>query len=329
MSFRRTTAAMLAAATAIVVPAAANAQIQQTSVKIGNIEYTVTEMPAGRSPAHMVELTGPEGTAMVQVNRENKITAYLNPPGGGEYKAQIDELWAAYLKQKNGGASASSTPPAEPADPNAALRAQAAAITAQAQARVNGAASYTSSKEPTVKGPAPGGGVIVHDPNLGGSGGADVTISPDGMKAEWVVDPGRGYPPVKYAAEFEGGAKPASAGAKALKSAKGAGSAVLYSYSPGVVVDVSDNPDRNWKVVDEGSNGKNTIELGGYRLNQIRDSGKTVALQQLEAVKRDVLVAQGYKGTDGNPMVDLSSDRSKRGLDALDEITKAYADPKP
>jgi hypothetical protein len=140
-------AAGVVAATAATATAA-DAQIQQTSVKIGNIEYTVTEMPAGRSPAHMVELTGPAGTAMVQVNRENKITAYLNPPGGGEYKSQIDELWAAYLKQKSGGTSASSAPASEP-DPNAALRAQAAAITAHAQERTSGAASTVEQR--TVK----------------------------------------------------------------------------------------------------------------------------------------------------------------------------------
>src|SRR5277367_3544289 len=225
MSFWQTTAAMLAATTAIVAPAAANAQIQQTSVKIDGKDYTVTEMPAGRSPVHMVQLAGPEGAAMVQVNRDNKITAYLSPPGGGEYKAQIDELWAEYLKQKNGAATASSAPANEP-DPNAALRAQAADITARAQARANGVTSSANSTERTVKGIAPGGGVIVHDPNLGGSGGVDVTISLDCMKATWVIA-ANGMPPVKMTAEFEGGDQPASAGAKALKGAKGAGSAVL------------------------------------------------------------------------------------------------------
>jgi len=316
---------VVTAATAVT----AIAQVQQTSVTINNVQYTVTEMPAGRSPAHMVQLAGPEGAAMVQVDRDNKITAYLSPPGGGQYKAQIDALWAAYLAQKKGSASATSTPSSEP-DPNAALRAQAAALAA------GRSASSTAGQEPVVKGPAPGGGLIVHDPNLGGSGGADVTISPDGMKAEWVVIPGRNYPPTKYTAEFEGGDKPASGGSRALKGTKGMLGATVTSYNPraDATVNMSSNPDNDWRVISQGSDGKRTTELGGWRQGEYvadtgRDPLKSVALQQLESVKQDVLAAQAYKDKDGNQPVVLTSDRSQRGMTALDKITKVYNDPKP
>ena len=80
VSIRLTTAAMLAATTAIIAPA--NAQIQQTAVKVDNKDYTVTEMRGGRT-GHMVQLAGPEGTAMVMINNDNNITAYKSPPGGG------------------------------------------------------------------------------------------------------------------------------------------------------------------------------------------------------------------------------------------------------
>jgi hypothetical protein len=49
-----------------------------------------------------------------------------------------------------------------------------------------------------------------------------------------------------------------------------------------------------------------------------------MAEKQLEAVKLDLQAAQDYKGTDGNPVIMLTSDRSQRGLTALDKITKAY-----
>jgi hypothetical protein len=328
MRFGHTAAAMLAATIGLVAPV--NAQMQQTTMKIDNKDYTVTEMRGSRSE-HMVQLAGPEGAAMIMVNNDNKITAYISPPGGGEFKALIDKVWAAYLAQKSGGVPANSTPAPQPADPNAALSAQAAAIAAQTQARMNGAGPSTGSKERTVKGLAPDGGVIVHDPGLGGIDGADVTISPDGMKGTWILNPGNGYPPVRYTAEYEGGDKPASGGAKFSKAAKGLTAATLSSYNAraDATVDISKNPDNDWRIVSEGSNGKRTTELGGFRQGEFiaysgKDPLKDMAEKQLEAIKLDMQAAQEYKGTDGNPVVVLSSERSQRGLNALDKITKAY-----
>ncbi len=326
MSLGRIAVAMLVAATAVV--ASANAQIQQTSVTVNNKDYTVTEMRGGRS-GHMVQLAGPEGATMVMVDNDNKITAYISPPGGGGQQDLINKVWAAYLAMKTATTPANSAP--APADPNAALRAQAAAIAAQAQARGIAVNPSTNSEERTVKGLAPEGGVIVHDPTLGGSGGVDVTISPDGMKGTWILDPGYGAPPAKYTAEFEGGDKPASGGTKFSKAAKGLTTATLNSYNTraDAAVDISKNPDNDWRIVSEGSDGKRTTELGGFRqgtfaANTGRDPVKDIAAKQLQAIKLDVLAAKEFKGADGSPVVVLTSERSQRGWTALDNITKAY-----
>jgi hypothetical protein len=166
------------AATAVTA-LAANAQIQQTTIKVDNADCTVTEMSTGRGPTHMVQLAGPQGAAMISVDRDNKIVAYLSPPGGGQYKALIDKVWAAYLDQKNGGAGAvpaattaagGPTPAAEPSDSSTALRDQANAILANAQAR---AAGGTGGGKLTVEFPANGGAVV-------SKGSRVMTLSPDG-----------------------------------------------------------------------------------------------------------------------------------------------------
>jgi hypothetical protein len=151
------------------------------------------------------------------------------------------------------------------------------------------------------------------------------------MKGTWILDPGNGAPPIRYTAEFEGGDNPASGGAKFSKAAKGLTTATLNSYNTraDAAVDVSKNPDNDWRIVSEGSNGKRTIELGGFRqstfeANTGRDPVKDIAEKQLEAVKLDVLAAQEYKAADGNPVVVLTGERSQRGWTALDKITKAY-----
>jgi hypothetical protein len=88
----------------VAVVAAAQAQ-QQTSVKVDGKDYTVTEF-AGRS-MHMVQLSGPEGSAMVSV-QDGKIKAYISPPGGGGQQDLIDRVWNAYQGHKNGNAAANS-----------------------------------------------------------------------------------------------------------------------------------------------------------------------------------------------------------------------------
>jgi hypothetical protein len=169
-------------ATMIAVVAPALAQ-QQTSVKVDDKDYTVTEFP-GRS-MHMVQLAGPEGAAMVSV-QNGKITAYISPPGGGGKQDLINKVWNAYQDQKKGNAVANSNAaPAggtNPDDPNAAARAE---MMAKANA-VIAAAGNLSRANPlapanlSVEFPA-GGGAIVHGTKHGdvtflAADGADVRV---------------------------------------------------------------------------------------------------------------------------------------------------------
>src|ERR1700733_1832204 len=178
MSLRPAATATLAVAIAILVPAAI-AQMTQVSVRVDNKDYTVTEMRGGRA-SHMVQLAGPEGAAMVMVDNDNKITAFISPPGGGGQQDLINKVWAAYLAQKNGTAAAAATPGSESSDPNAALRAQAAAVAAQAQARARGTTTPAPGGQRAVKTIADDS-ITVYDPTLN----ADVTFTENLMKAEW------------------------------------------------------------------------------------------------------------------------------------------------
>src|SRR5208283_5419706 len=173
----------IVATVAVFAPAQAQ---QQTSVKVDGKDYTVTECQGGRS-GHMVSLTGPDGTAMVSVNNKNEIVAFISPPGGiapngSDYKPLINQVWTAYLGQKNGNAVANNN--ATPAggtnsdDPNAALRAQTAAIQAQVQARVNGAPVNGQQAGPVTCEFPVSGGAIVHNTPFG-----DIVLNRDGTSA--------------------------------------------------------------------------------------------------------------------------------------------------
>jgi len=81
------------------VAAIASAQKQSTLTWEGK-SYVVTEYPPP-IPGHqqMVMISGSAGNAMLYV-LNGKIQVYVNPPGGGPYKTQIDQIWAAYLGGK-------------------------------------------------------------------------------------------------------------------------------------------------------------------------------------------------------------------------------------
>ncbi len=312
-----------------------NAQITQTTVKLDGKDYTVTEMPAGRSPAHMVQLAGPEGTAMVQVNNDHKITAYLSPPGGGGQKDLIDKVWAAYLEQKSTTASAGSTPASAPADPNAALRAQAAAITAHAQERANGTTAPASDQR-VVKS-LNDSSIVVFDPKLG----TDVTISDNLMKATWTVTPKvpQGLPvaakPENFEAFFEGGDKPAGAGAKVGKLVKGTTTATLDSMNTraDATSSITSNTDV-WRVNEqEGKIKKDVFESGGMRTGSYvaytgRDPGGSQGESILVAIREDLILAkQTIEAAQKNGQAkgfDFSTDRFQRGWTALESATKDY-----
>src|SRR5271157_5683463 len=95
--------AIIVATVAIIAPAQAQ---QQSQVKVDGKDYTVNEMFG--LTLRMVQLSGPELSAMVQVNNQNQITMYANPPAGGtpSQKTLIDNVWKAYVAQKSGNAVA-------------------------------------------------------------------------------------------------------------------------------------------------------------------------------------------------------------------------------
>jgi hypothetical protein len=101
----------------------AKAQMTPSSLEVGGKSYSVTERQSGRA-GHMVILTGPDGTAMVSVSNNNEIIRYISPPNGiapngNDYKPLINQVWAAYLAQKDGTASGGTTPGNLPADSTA------------------------------------------------------------------------------------------------------------------------------------------------------------------------------------------------------------------
>lgn len=290
MNLRHAAAAMLAAT--IVIVSAANAQMQQTSIKVDNADCTVTEMPAGRSPTHLVQLTGPQGAAMISVNKDNKITAYLSPPGGGEYKALIDKVWAAYLDQKNGGAGAAPTATAaaggptqaaEPSDSSKALQDQANAILANAQAR---AAGGTVGGKLTVDFPASGGAVVT-------KGSRVLTLSPDGADVT-VVDTSVTGQSRTERASYEGDGTDKDYDVDIGKAVKGTLQAGLLTY--GGENRVQATKDR-WKLTN--AKGNTITSSGGVNLsfekhdteasigNQVlRDVGAAEKAAQEEATNR-------------------------------------------
>jgi hypothetical protein len=77
---------------------------EQSTLNLEGKSYTITDYQS-RSGKRSVMISGSEGNAMVIV-QDNKIVAYISPPGGGAYKALIDKVWNAYLSRKNGGAAA-------------------------------------------------------------------------------------------------------------------------------------------------------------------------------------------------------------------------------
>jgi hypothetical protein len=104
-------------------PGAAPAPGGRTTLEVGGKSYSITEHQGGRS-GHMVIFTGAEGSAMVSVNDNNEIIRYINPPNGiapngRDYKPAINQLWAAYLAQKQQAVPGGTTPGNEPADSNA------------------------------------------------------------------------------------------------------------------------------------------------------------------------------------------------------------------
>ena len=269
---------------------------------------------------------------MVSVVKD-KITAYISPPGGGAFKALIDDVWAAYQTQKSGGSvgqQATATPSAD--EQNAALRAQVAALTAQAQARAAGVVPATGlglgAKDPTLD-HVTDDGAVFNDPKLG-----SVTVGDNGMKYTWTLAPG-GTKPAHYTAEFEGSETEAGAGKKALKLAKGVGTAVVDSRNThaNATSSITGNTDV-WRIKEEEGKTKTLLyESGGLRTGgYIEYTGRDPLGRRgedmlyeisriYELAKREIAAAtQNGKAVS----FDTTTDRAQRGEAALKKATEDY-----
>ena len=254
--------ACVVAATVASAPAA-DAQMTQSDIKVDDKDYTITVM----SGLHMVQFDGPEGRAMVSVNNENKITAFIYLAGGPGQKDIVNKVWAAFLARTNG------TP-----DQNAALGGRPAAITPPVQGRATGTST-----------PAPDGGrvvksltadsITIHDPNLN----TDVTFTKSLMDATYTVTPQvpAGLPisakPQYYHVYFEGGESKAGAGAGLAKGVKGTLTGALDSqnHHADATSSITTNTDV-WRVkVKEGNTTRDVYESGGSQSRRPYRYGNT------------------------------------------------------
>jgi len=277
LNLKQATTALLAL---VVIIAPAHAQ-NPTTITLDGKNYTVTELP-GRT-MHMVQLAGPEGTAMVMVNNQNQITMYANPPGGGDYKSLIDNVWKAYVDQKNGtaakapGAAPAPQPPAASStnDPNAALREQAAAMAAQAQQR---AGAVTNPPMLVVKEFPAGGGAIVT------KGSRTITLTADGADAT-IIDQSVTGKSRTEKASYEGNGTDGDYKVDSGKVAKGMGQALVFSGNAHMENRIQTTKDR-WKITD--GNGHTLTSSGGFNASmESREPQKSIG----DDVLRDVYAA--------------------------------------
>jgi hypothetical protein len=327
----------VAATVALVAPAPAQ---QQTSINVDGKNYTVTEYPQGRfAPTHMVQLSGPDGTAMISVDKNNKITAIISPPGGQyngvDYRPVINQVWDALQAQRSGNAAnaapAGGAPAGQQSSSDAqtdALRAQADALTQQALARAGQVTNPASSQPRTVKN-LTADGAIVNDPNLG-----PVTVSDNGMKFEWTVaDRFNRAPPAHFTVSFKGGEKEAGAGAKAGKLFKGLGTAVVNSENThaDAASSITTNTDVWQEVSQEGKTKRLVYESGGQRVGDgiiDRDPFANKAQGDMYSVLQDLDVAKDAiaKAQQAGQQIsfDTTTDRFNRGYKALQDATKDF-----
>jgi hypothetical protein len=298
---------------------------QQTSVKVDDKDYTVTEFP-GRS-MHMVQLSGPEGAAMVTV-QNGKITAYISPPGGGGKQDLINKVWGAYQDQKKGNAVANSN--ATPArgtnsdDPNAAARAEmmARANAVIAAAGNLGRANPLAPANLTVEFPA-GGGAIVHGTKHG-----DVTfLAADGADVR-AVQPTVSGTPLTYVARYEGGDTPGSAASDLGKFGESFGKALLFAYSSRAVHIIGNNDRYEVYEVSE-SRGKEKVapllEAGGVTSSITgRDPGGSIGNDVLDTVwKAEQFAMTSAKArNDAGQAVSFDPQSTPRGKRAFEWFKK-------
>jgi hypothetical protein len=264
-----TVAATVAVIASISVAASIQAQ-QQTRITVDGKDYTVTEFSSPRGPQamHMVQLADVQTGLSAMVSVQNgKITAYISPPGGGGQQDLINKVWDAYQAQKNGNSAANSgaAPPGGTgsADPNAALRAQADAINAQALARAGMAT--TAATTPTVKEFPAGGGVVVT------KGSRTITFTADGADAT-IVDQSVTGKTRTEKASYEGDGTDNDYKFNAGKFSKGLGTATLYSMSPMTGEHRIQGTNDRWKITDDKGHTLNSS--GGFDASNEAHAGQ-------------------------------------------------------
>jgi hypothetical protein len=304
---------------------AAYGQSAPVKVKVGDAEYNVTPMSAGR----MLRVDDLDGhlIGMARVDGANlSVLAPQDEPGFSIVKGAAN----AYLHPANGAA-----PPA-PADPMAARRAAAqarmAAMGLGSTAAPGGAsggtpggaagASAAAPAERTVTFP-PAGGAVVKDPDLN----VDVTFTADGTMASFVR---QGHGPMgavseKITASFEGGDQPASGGADAARAVGSVAKATVLSYDPYVRSRIGGSSEI-WKVSQSTNGGKASTlyESGGYTMSETgRYPEKSLAMPVLISVKKDWEAVETQAATAKQAgqtvQIDFSGDRSQRAKAALDK----------
>jgi hypothetical protein len=175
--------------------------------------------------------------------------------------------------------------------------------------------------------------ITVFDPTLK----ADVTFTENLMKAEWSVAPQvpAGMPIVPqtqyFTAFFEGGEKPAGAGAKTGKFLKGSliGIGDAGNTRANATNTIGTDPDKMWRVNEKsGRVTQDVYESGGMRNGQFaaatgRDPMGNIGLSKLVAIKADFDFAKAAIETaqkNGQAMgFNLSADRFQRGASALED----------
>ncbi|MGD0299160.1 MAG: hypothetical protein ABSE86_18800 [Bryobacteraceae bacterium] len=308
----------LVAATTIMAPAA-NAQ-NQTTFKVGDAVCTVTEylapasLPRRLATSHMVSISGPLGMAMVRVSdldkNKNEITVYISPSGGivpdgtpqgKDYRPVINQVWKAYLDQKNQAAPANTASANEPSDPIAAAQANAAAIAASN-------VTPTIASPPSVKFPAGGGAIVT-------KGSRTITLTLDGADATIVDQSVTGQSRTEKAT-YEGDGTDNDYKQDGGKILKGLGRALIFSGNGHMENRIQATKDR-WKLTD--ASGHTITSTGGYNASiQLHETQKSVGDQAL----RDVLEAENTAKNEAvtrkaaGETVQFDTDGSSRGQHA-------------
>jgi len=174
----------------------------------------------------------------------------------------------------------------------------------------------------------PGGGAVVHDPDLK----ADLTFNADGTEASFVRESRGPMGSVSQVitATFEGGAKPSSGSEKAGKLLRSGAVAVLQANNTHVTSHIGMNGKDVWKVTEKTNGGKEAtlFESGAYATAsvysaRVQDPGKTLGLSVLQNMKADreaiEKALEAAKQAGQAPQIDLSGDRSQNARAALEK----------